>query len=78
MKTKTGSMVMMKIGDEPVEYDEKFKLYVTTKLSKPHFAPEICVMVNILNMQVTLEGLKDQMLNMVLVHEEKKLMDKRE
>jgi dynein heavy chain len=43
---------------------------MTTKLGKPHYSPEICVKVTLLNFQVTLEGLDDQMLNIVVKKEE--------
>lgn len=31
----------IRIGDRLVEYDEKFKLYLHTKLANPHYKPEI-------------------------------------
>lgn len=68
----------MKIGEDLVDFDDRFRFYVTTKISKPHYAPEVCVMVNILNFMVTEEGLKDQMLTEVVKHEEAKLHDKSE
>ncbi len=43
---------------------------MTTKLSKPHYSPEICVKVTLLNFQVTFEGLDDQILNIVVKMEE--------
>lgn len=43
---------------------------MTTKLGKPHYSPEICVKVTLLNFQVTLEGLDDQMLNIIVKMEE--------
>ncbi len=43
---------------------------MTTKLGKPHYSPEVCVKVTLLNFQVTLEGLDDQMLNIVVKMEE--------
>jgi dynein heavy chain len=43
---------------------------MTTKLGKPHYSPEVCVKVTILNFQVTPEGLDDQMLNIVVKMEE--------
>ena len=61
--SKRGSAYMIKIGEDDIEYDQGFKFYITTKLSKPHFAPEVCVLVNILNMMVTEKGLLDQMLS---------------
>jgi dynein heavy chain len=36
--------------------------YITTKLPRPHYAPEICVKVVLLNFLVTEDGLLDQML----------------
>ena len=75
---KLGNQTFIKIGEDPVDYDDRFRFYVTTKISKPHYAPEVCVMVNILNFMVTEEGLKDQMLTEVVKHEEQKLHDKSE
>jgi dynein heavy chain len=73
---KAGTMTMIKIGEESVEYNDKFRFYVTTKISKPHYAPEVCVMVNILNFMVTEEGLKDQMLTQVVEHEDPKTTER--
>jgi len=54
---KKRSMWTIRIGDSNIEYQPEFKFYVTTKLSRPHFAPEICVNVTMLNFMVTEEGL---------------------
>lgn len=54
-----GGMMQIKFGDALIDYDKNFKFYVTTKLSRPHFAPEICVKVVMLNFMVTEEGLED-------------------
>lgn len=67
---KKGNTLMIKLGDEQIEYSRDFKFYITTKLSKPHYSPEVCVKVTMLNFMVTEEGLTDQMLNMVVTHEE--------
>ena len=50
---------------------------MTTKLSKPHYSPEVCVKVTMLNFMVTEEGLMDQMLNIVVTHEDPNNMKKR-
>jgi dynein heavy chain len=42
-------MWTIKLGDEQIEYSKDFQFYVTTKLAKPHFAPEVCVKVTMLN-----------------------------
>lgn len=56
---RKGGIMTIQLGDERVEYAEEFLFYVTTKLSKPHFAPEVCVLVTMLNFMVTEEGLFD-------------------
>lgn len=52
----------MRLGDTDVDYDMDFKLYITTKLSNPHYLPEICIQVTIVNFTVTPSGLEDQLL----------------
>lgn len=76
--TKRGANLQIKIGEDDIEYSEDFSFFITTKLSKPHFAPEVCVLVNVLNMMVTETGLLDQMLTQIIVYEEPKLMDKKD
>uniref|UniRef100_A0A1I8P355 AAA+ ATPase domain-containing protein n=1 Tax=Stomoxys calcitrans TaxID=35570 RepID=A0A1I8P355_STOCA len=52
----------LKVGDVIIDYDEKFKLYMTTKLANPHYLPEICINVTLVNFMVTETGLEDQLL----------------
>ena len=68
---------MIKMGDQQFEFSQDFKFFVTTKLSKPHYAPEVCVKVTMLNFMVTEDGLQDQMLNLVVTHEDPKSMERR-
>jgi hypothetical protein len=42
---KQGGSMCIKLGDAVVEYSEGFRFYITTKLSNPHFAPELCTKV---------------------------------
>lgn len=53
---------IIKLGDTDVDYDENFRLYITTKLSNPHYLPEVCVTVTLVNFLVTVDGLEDQLL----------------
>lgn len=73
---KKGNMWTLKLGDTPIEYSKDFRFYVTTKLPRPHYSPEVCVKVTMLNFSVTEKGLTDQMLNIVVKHEDPKNMDK--
>lgn len=37
---------LIKFGDRVLEYNDDFRFYITTKISNPHYSPEICVKVN--------------------------------
>jgi len=49
-----------------INYNENFKFFITTKMPAPHYSPEVCVKLTILNFTVTQEGLQDQMLNEII------------
>jgi dynein heavy chain len=55
-----------------------FKFYITTKISRPHYSPEICVKVSMINFMVTPEGLLDQITSVILQIEEQKKYEMRE
>lgn len=54
--------IYLKLGDQTIDYDENFKLYMTTKLPNPHYLPEVCINVTLVNFLVTESGLEDQLL----------------
>ncbi|BBN19721.1 hypothetical protein Mp_8g13060 [Marchantia polymorpha subsp. ruderalis] len=57
---------LIRLGDTDVDYDPHFKLYMTTKLSNPHYLPEVCIKVTLVNFTVTMIGLEDQLLGDVV------------
>ncbi|XP_031357040.1 dynein heavy chain 6, axonemal isoform X2 [Photinus pyralis] len=57
-----GGRMLIRLGDSDIEYDSNFRFYITTKLSNPHYLPEICIQVTIVNFTVTPSGLEDQLL----------------
>jgi dynein heavy chain, axonemal len=63
---KRGRAVVIKLGDKEVEYDENFKLYLQTKLSNPHYKPEIAAQTTLLNFMITIDGLEEQLLTVVV------------
>lgn len=69
----TGGVATIRLGDSTIEYDKNFRLYITTKLRNPHYPPELCVKVNLLNFMATADGLQDQMLGRVVAMEQKEL-----
>lgn len=38
---RRGQNLVIKIGDAEVDYDKNFRMYLQTKLSNPHYKPEI-------------------------------------
>lgn len=40
---KKGRSLYVKLGDKEVEYNRNFRLFLHTKLSNPHYPPEIQV-----------------------------------
>eukprot|EP01060_Flectonema_neradi_P004124 TRINITY_DN12705_c0_g1_i2.p1 TRINITY_DN12705_c0_g1~~TRINITY_DN12705_c0_g1_i2.p1 ORF type:complete len:4231 (+),score=761.72 TRINITY_DN12705_c0_g1_i2:111-12803(+) len=70
---------MINIGgaDHAVKYDPLFRLYMTTKIANPHYLPEVCIKVTLINFTVTMEGLEDQMLGDVVSIEKSVLEDQK-
>jgi dynein heavy chain, axonemal len=66
---KSAGALMIKLGDNNVEWSRHFKFYMTTKLRNPHYSPELCTKVALLNFMITPEGLEDQLLGTVVAQE---------
>ncbi|KAG8234154.1 hypothetical protein J437_LFUL014944 [Ladona fulva] len=63
---KQAGRLLIRFGDTDIEYDENFRFYMTTKLSNPHFLPEVCIKVTVINFTVTHSGLDEQLLSDVV------------
>lgn len=63
---KKGRSMYVKLGDKEVEYNKNFKLFLHTKLSNPHYPPEIQAETTLINFTVTEKGLEDQLLALVV------------
>jgi len=66
---KKNRKLNVKLGDKEVEVDPKFKLFLHTKLSNPHYPPEIQAETTLVNFMVTELGLEDQLLAKVVAKE---------
>merc|ERR1719265_139663 len=77
-KFKAGNITMIRLGDSTVEYNEDFRFFLTTKLPNPHYPPEVCVQITLLNFMVTPDGLQDQMLGILVAKEEPETERKRQ
>jgi len=74
----SGSRKLIRMGDATIDYDDNFRLYITTKLKTPHFTPTVSTKVVLLNFAITLDGLDDQMLAVVVGADESEMERKRE
>ncbi|CAG0901217.1 unnamed protein product, partial [Cyprideis torosa] len=66
---RQSGMEMLRLGDSLLEYNQDFRLYFTTKLRNPHYLPELSTKVTLLNFMVTLVGLEEQLLSIVVAKE---------
>lgn len=64
-----GQQRMIKLGDKAIEWDANFRLYLTSKLANPHYSPEVMGKTMLVNYSVTMTGLENQLLNVVVGHE---------
>ena len=50
---------MITVTDQAIEYNEDFRLFMTTKIANPNYPPEIFGKTMIINFNVTMQGLRD-------------------
>ena len=72
---KSTRALTISLGDRSITYSEKFHLYMTTTNPNPHYSPEMCAKVTIINFGITNTGLIEQMLAAIIILENRKLED---
>lgn len=70
---QVGRNFSVRIGDKEVEYNTKFKLYITTRMGNPHYTPEVSTKVAVVNFTVKESGLIEQCLGIVVKAEQANL-----
>ncbi|KAM6202366.1 dynein axonemal heavy chain 6 [Rhynchocyon petersi] len=73
----SGGRLLIHLGDSDIDYDKNFRFYMTTKMPNPHYLPEVCIKVTIINFTVTKSGLEDQLLSDVVRLEKPELEEQR-
>uniref|UniRef100_A0A8C5JYE8 Dynein, axonemal, heavy chain 10 n=1 Tax=Jaculus jaculus TaxID=51337 RepID=A0A8C5JYE8_JACJA len=66
------------LGDKEVDYDSNFRLYLNTKLANPRYSPSVFGKAMVINYTVTLKGLEDQLLSVLVAYERHELEEQRE
>jgi len=74
---KSGRGFKVALADKECEYSETFRMYMTTRLGNPHFSPELCAQVAVINFTVTMAGLEQQLLGRVVMKERAELEEQR-
>ena len=76
--TKVGGRLLLRLGDKEIEWNPDFRFYITTKMSNPHYPPEISTKVSIINFAVKEQGLEAQLLGAVVRKERPELEEQKD
>ncbi|XP_039277425.1 dynein heavy chain 2, axonemal [Nilaparvata lugens] len=71
--TESNGRTFINFGDRLINYNRNFRLFLVTKLANPHFPPEVCTYVGLVNFTIKEEGLEAQLLGIVVRKEKPKL-----
>ena len=66
---KKGRSMYVQLGEKEVQFNDTFQLFMHTKLSNPHYPPEVQAEATVINFSVTENGLEDQLLALVVCKE---------
>jgi len=75
---KSGRGLKVVLADKECEYSESFRMYMTCRMGNPHFSPEMCAQVQVVNFTVTMGGLEQQLLGRVVQKERYELEEQRQ
>ncbi|XP_046574741.1 LOW QUALITY PROTEIN: dynein axonemal heavy chain 2-like [Haliotis rubra] len=75
---KIGGAYIIRLGDKEIEYNYDFRFYITTKLSNPHYTPQISTKATIVNFAVKEQGLEAQLLGIVVRKERPELEEQKD
>ncbi|KAK9840800.1 hypothetical protein WJX81_005500 [Elliptochloris bilobata] len=70
--------LLLKLGDIDIDFNPAFRLYLTSRNPNPHFLPEVCIRVTVINFTVTAEGLEEQLLGDCVRRERPDLEEQRD
>ncbi|KAL6068809.1 putative dyneins heavy chain [Balamuthia mandrillaris] len=74
---KTGGRVLIRLGDQDVDFSPSFVIFLSTRDPTSHFTPDLCSRVTFVNFTVTPSSLQSQCLHSVLKSERPDVHKKR-
>jgi dynein heavy chain len=57
---------LIRLADQEFDYNDKFTLYMTSRLANPHWSPELAAKCTIIDFTVTQGGLEQQLLSRLI------------
>jgi dynein heavy chain 1 len=66
---KAGGRVLIRLGDQDIDFSPSFVIYLTTRDPSAQFTPDLCSRVTLVNFTVTRAGLRAQCLSTLLRQE---------
>lgn len=75
---RKGKSLYINVADKACAYHPAFKAFFVSRLPNPHFSPELQAKTTVVDFTVTLKGLEDQLLDIVIGREQKALQDQLE
>ncbi|XP_046868372.1 dynein axonemal heavy chain 2 [Drosophila willistoni] len=76
--TIQGGEKLLKFNDKYIAYNSKFRLYITTKISNPHYPPELSSKTTIVNFALKQDGLEAQLLAIIVRKEKPSLEEQKD
>jgi len=67
---QAGKKFYVKFGEKEIEYNRKFKIYITTRMGNPVYPPEVTTKVAVVNFTVKESGLEEQCLGIIVRSEQ--------
>lgn len=62
-------MVLIRVGDQEIDFNPQFQMFMFTRNSNARFTPDLCSRVTFVNFTITPSSLEDQCLNIFLKNE---------
>ena len=66
----------IRFSDADLRCHNEFRLFMTTRLNNPHYHPELCSIVGLLNFAINPDGLYDQVLALIVTSERRELEER--